>query len=383
MGKKSKRKARKDSAELPQLKRTDARGKPVSDWSIGLLAGGNYEPSVIPISDTGGAPVFTGEFDAMWTIKTQGLLALQSWTMICGVIVGWLFTRALDVVMAHIYNIHGFSFEVMIAAPLVASSYDLPIWSSTFRFLRWLTASENAISCDAPVAMRLLAVAYESCCVVGPYLLGTADLAFWGKNRGSLFICFVLLLWRNVAGLHATFLFAVPSLLLSLSGYGGLALAFFVVLRLIDVFAPERSLLERLRPGERYLWTVKRGMRWQKNADRAKRLAYWHTYFRDRGDDAAEKILEKSERRMCDVCGRQGAVRGPRYAECGACGQRRYCSVKCQRKDWEAGHAKLCGTDKAHLDPYYEFVKQNIDDVGLDETGGTSIQFKYAVRVPK
>ena len=120
MGKKSKRKARKDSAELPQLKRTDARGKPVSDWSIGLLAGGNYEPSVIPISDTGGAPVFTGEFDAMWTIKTQGLLALQSWTMICGVIVGWLFTRALDVVMAHIYNIHGFSFEVMIAAPLVA-----------------------------------------------------------------------------------------------------------------------------------------------------------------------------------------------------------------------------------------------------------------------
>ena len=376
MGKKSKRKARKDSAELPQLKRTDARGKPVSDWSIGLLAGGNYEPSVIPISDTGGAPVFTGEFDAMWTIKTQGLLALQSWTMICGVIVGWLFTRALDVVLAHFYVLSSLLFEVLIAAPIVASSYQVPIWSSTFRFLRWLTASEVALSRDAPLALRLLAVAYESRCVVGPYLLGDADVTFW--FRGMAIICFYMLCTRDFPGLHATFLFAVPSLLLSRGGvgrttrYGGPALAFFVIFRLIEIFAPERGLIERLSPGDKYLWTVACGMRWEKNADRAKRLAYWHTYFRDRGDAAAEKILEKSERRMCDVCGRQGAVRGPRYAECGACGQRRYCSVKCQRKDWEAGHAKLCGTDKAHFDPAEELVKQKIDECKFEATASAT-----------
>ena len=302
----SKRSARKDAAQLPQLKQTDARGKPVSDWSIGFLAGGNYEPSLIPISDTDGAPVFMGEFAAIWTIKTQGLLALQSWTMIGGVIAGWLFTRALDVVLAHTMCLSAFLFEVLIGAPLVASSYDgaLPICWSTFRFLRWLTASEVALSRDAPVALRLLAIAYESRCVVGPYLLGTADLAFWGKNYGAVFTCFAVLFMRTLPGLHATFLFAVPSLLLSLSGYGGLALAFYVVLRLIEVFAPERGLLERLSPGDKYLWTVACGMRWEKNDARAKRLAYWHTYFRDRGDDAAEKILEKSERRMCDVCGR-------------------------------------------------------------------------------
>ena len=70
---------------------------------------------------------------------------------------------------------------------------------------------------------------------------------------------------------------------------------------------------------------------------------YWKTYHRDRGHAEAIKIMEKIERRRCDVCGLEGAVTGPRFGVCDACGVRTYCSELCQQGDWEyGGHKEEC-----------------------------------------
>ena len=50
----------------------------------------------------------------------------------------------------------------------------------------------------------------------------------------------------------------------------------------------------------------------------------------------------KLARRQCDVCGLQRGIREESFPVCDSCGRRRYCSVECQRADWEGGHDRGC-----------------------------------------
>ena len=51
---------------------------------------------------------------------------------------------------------------------------------------------------------------------------------------------------------------------------------------------------------------------------------------------------DKIARRLCDVCGRQADLDGPRLPTCSACDLRRYCDESCQAADWAAGHRSNC-----------------------------------------
>ena len=50
----------------------------------------------------------------------------------------------------------------------------------------------------------------------------------------------------------------------------------------------------------------------------------------------------KLVRCQCDVCGLQRAIREESFPVCDSCGRRRYCSVECQREDWQGGHDRQC-----------------------------------------
>ena len=84
-------------------------------------------------------------------------------------------------------------------------------------------------------------------------------------------------------------------------------------------------------------------IRFETNAARQGRWAYWRLYYSRRGNEAALKRLEKLERRACDICGRQADVDEPRCAVCDGCGDRRYCGTLCQRADWILNkHSEKC-----------------------------------------
>ena len=60
-------------------------------------------------------------------------------------------------------------------------------------------------------------------------------------------------------------------------------------------------------------------------------------------DVSRHKWERKRSRRSCDVCGRRGAILESHFRLCGDCGERRYCSVDCQREDWFfSGHREEC-----------------------------------------
>ena len=89
--------------------------------------------------------------------------------------------------------------------------------------------------------------------------------------------------------------------------------------------------------------SVRKRPRFETNAARQRRWAYWRLYYSKRGNEAALKRLGKLERRACDVCGRQADVDEPRCAVCDGCGERRYCGVLCQRVDWIMNkHSENC-----------------------------------------
>ena len=57
----------------------------------------------------------------------------------------------------------------------------------------------------------------------------------------------------------------------------------------------------------------------------------------------AASCLRAMARRTCDVCARQGSLNEEALPLCDGCGERRYCSVECQRVDWVLhGHAEAC-----------------------------------------
>ena len=73
------------------------------------------------------------------------------------------------------------------------------------------------------------------------------------------------------------------------------------------------------------------------------RLPFWRAYHRERGHEKELKLMEKLERRTCDVCGLVGAANGPRFGVCDLCGEQRYCSILCQRTDWSIfDHSEKC-----------------------------------------
>ena len=60
-------------------------------------------------------------------------------------------------------------------------------------------------------------------------------------------------------------------------------------------------------------------------------------------DASRHKWERKRSRRLCDVCARRGAILESHFRLCGDCGERRYCSVDCQREDWFfSGHREEC-----------------------------------------
>ena len=88
---------------------------------------------------------------------------------------------------------------------------------------------------------------------------------------------------------------------------------------------------------------VRKRPRFETNAARKQRWAYWRLYYSKRGNEAALKRLEKLERRACDICGRQADVDEPRCAVCDGCGDRRYCGTLCQQADWILNkHSEQC-----------------------------------------
>ena len=98
-----------------------------------------------------------------------------------------------------------------------------------------------------------------------------------------------------------------------------------------DTFLSLSNVSVRMRP------------RFETNAARQGRWAYWRLYYSRRGNEAALKRLEKLERRACDICGRQADVDEPRCAVCDGCGDRRYCGTLCQRADWILNkHSEQC-----------------------------------------
>ncbi len=51
---------------------------------------------------------------------------------------------------------------------------------------------------------------------------------------------------------------------------------------------------------------------------------------------------KRVRRRICFNCAKQVAPSEPRYMVCSGCGDARYCSEECQRRDWRAAHQKVC-----------------------------------------
>ena len=127
-----------------------------------------------------------------------------------------------------------------------------------------------------------------------------------------------------------------------LSPTEGFAMFGVAVLRqIIETFFP--SLFYKLWDTEPYNfpWRVQR---WE-DYDHGKkaRLPFWRAYHRERGHEKELKLMEKLERRTCDVCGLVGAANGPRFGVCDLCGEQRYCSILCQRTDWQIfDHSKKC-----------------------------------------
>jgi hypothetical protein len=51
---------------------------------------------------------------------------------------------------------------------------------------------------------------------------------------------------------------------------------------------------------------------------------------------------KRVRRRICFNCAKQVAPSEPCYMVCSGCGDARYCSEECQRRDWRAAHQKVC-----------------------------------------
>merc|ERR1712138_347601 len=72
-----------------------------------------------------------------------------------------------------------------------------------------------------------------------------------------------------------------------------------------------------------------------------------------------DQAKRRRQRRLCDYCGRQGAVDEPRLPVC-YCGQRRYCDETCQRAGWAHEHSENCSF--GFLSPFQIGLLQKVED---------------------
>jgi hypothetical protein len=63
----------------------------------------------------------------------------------------------------------------------------------------------------------------------------------------------------------------------------------------------------------------------------------------DVAGDVFDKSPEETARNVCAHCGAAGIEEAP-LLRCAKCKTRLFCSKKCQRKDWVAGHRGTCTT---------------------------------------
>ena len=68
-----------------------------------------------------------------------------------------------------------------------------------------------------------------------------------------------------------------------------------------------------------------------------------------RADWEKHRPVCREYRRTCDVCGLKAGACDRPFPTC-HCGKRRYCGEECQAKDWAARHAKTCKSGYLYLD---------------------------------
>ena len=296
-------------------------------------------------------PLDLRAYDTAWKVQKEGLLALDSWFLIAGVILGvavdWTFALLGTGVTFLCYD------KLSLGLMFVAYCYSLPMIAFMLRVVAWAVPSWVMYCQDAPALLRYLVILWQ-CYVVIPHLTAPGACAdifrlLLSSPVGllaSLAICYVWFNYR-AASMFSFMFFAVSLPLTLVHPYVGKAAFCYLMWGCAgEVRSPNalRSDSVNQNPKSSYAWLFPR---WESDISIQHRTAYWKTYHRERGHAEAIKIMEKIERRRCDVCGLEGAATGPRFGVCDACGVRRYCSVLCQQCDWKDGHKDQCAGSSA------------------------------------
>ena len=227
---------------------------------------------------------------------------------------------------------------------VVAYFYSLPLVGSALRITAWYAFNYIVQCLDAPRPLRCLAAACTNYLIyycffaeawapfsnyMGP-LVGGLLLIYFFVGTSSHFLSLTVIL--RTFGVPRVIGFLVVGGLVSYTSYYDI----FCDRELAAIIYQEDSIVTSSAP-------VRKRPRFETNAARKQRWAYWRLYYSKRGNEAALKRLEKLERRACDICGRQADVDEPRCAVCDGCGERRYCGVLCQRVDWIMNkHSENC-----------------------------------------
>ncbi len=293
-------------------------------------------------------------FDVVHTINTEGLLALQNWFVVLGVVLGvavdWVLVIITYSVGASMSNGAYIKTPVLLA---VAYRYLLPLFGSALRITAWVTSNYIVQMLDAPRPLRCLAAACTNYLIyycffaeawtpyssyMAPLVGGLLLIFFFSVSISSHFLYLIVILRA----------LGVPRVI-GVLVVGGL----FSIISYFDIFC-DRQLAAVIYQEDNGIVVddtflalsnapVRKRPRFETNAARQGRWAYWRLYYSRRGNEVALKRLEKLERRACDICGRQADVDEPRCAVCDGCGDRRYCGTLCQRADWILNkHSEKC-----------------------------------------
>lgn len=301
-------------------------------------------------------PLDLRAYDTAWKVQKEGLLALDSWFLIAGVILG----VAVDWTLALLGTAVTFLFydKLFLGLMFVAYCYSLPMIAFMLQVVAWSVPSWVMNCQDAPVPLRYLVILWQ-CYVIIPHLTAPGACAdifrlLLSSPVGllaSLLLCSVWFMVRS-ASMYSFMFFAVSLPLTLVHPYvGTAAFCFLMLMCTVEIISPSSFRFEGVYQNPNPSWETHTLSfpRWESHINIQHRTAYWKTYHRERGHAEAIKIMEKIERRRCDVCGLEGAVTEPRFGVCDACGVRTYCSELCQQGDWEyGGHKEECAGSAAN-----------------------------------
>ncbi len=289
------------------------------------------------------SPLDMCQFDLSRKVERKGLLALKSWAVVLGVILGVAIDWVLRVTSLFLSRFRWRFIEMFGVAFAASFCYSLPWYAYVVRFAIWDTTASVCVTRDAPVPARILAIAYE-CRLVAPYLVrGGLDPLF--SSATGFCIVLAVFFWNSIMLNFFGRFWIGASCLCSrfIAPTVGFAMFFCTVLsQVLETLSPSTFYETWNNPSySNWTWRVQR---WE-DYDHGKtaRLPFWRAYHRERGHEKELKQMEKLERRTCDVCGLVGAANGPRFGVCDLCGERRYCSILCQRTDWKIfDHSEKC-----------------------------------------